>query len=514
MTIESGRIRIFDTTLRDGEQSPGATMNLQEKIRLARQLETLGVDIMEAGFPASSQGDFEAVQAIARAVRGVEVAGLCRAMPADIDRAWEAVKVAENPRIHTFLATSPVHMQYKLRKEPDQVVEMAVAAVRHAAKYTSNVEFSAEDASRSNPDFLVRVFEAVIDAGATTINVPDTVGYAQPEEFGRLIRYVIEHTPNSHKAVFSVHCHNDLGMGVANTLAALKAGARQAEVTVSGIGERAGNASLEEIVMALHTRRDFYQLDCGVVTEQLFPTCRLLSMIIGQPIPPNKAIVGANAFAHESGIHQDGMLKNRETYEIMTPESIGKTKTDLVIGKHSGRNAVKNKLDELGYRLEEDQLVTVFEAVKKLADKKKQIYDEDIEALVLEEVYRLPDQYRLVNLSVQCSDTGMPPTAAVVMDVMGETRRAAGFGVGPIDAVFNVIGDIVGRAPVLERYSVTAITGGTDAQGEVTVRLRQNGGSAVGRGSDPDIILASARAYVNALNRLAKKEEEQEKEGI
>ena len=504
------RIKIFDTTLRDGEQSPGATMNLKEKIRLARQLEILGVDIMEAGFPAASQGDFEAVRAIAGAVRDVEVAGLCRAMQPDIDRAWDAIRNAANPRIHTFLATSPVHMQYKLRKEPDEVVAMAIAAVKHAAGYTSNVEFSAEDASRSNPDFLVRVFEAVIDAGATTINIPDTVGYAQPDEFGALVRYVIENTRNSHKATFSVHCHNDLGMGVANTLTALRAGARQAEVTISGIGERAGNAALEEIVMALDTRKDYYALDCGIRTEQLFPTCRLLSMIIGQPIPANKAIVGANAFAHESGIHQDGMLKHRETYEIMTPESIGKTKTDLVIGKHSGRNAVKNKLDELGYKLEDDQLNTVFDAVKKLADRKKVIHDEDVEALVLEEVYRLPDKYRLVNLSVQSSDTGMPATAAIVMDVDGVTLRHADFGVGPIDAVFNVISHIVGRNPSLDSYTVNAITGGTDAQGEVTVRMSQNGWKAVGRGSDPDIIVASARAYVNALNRLAKKEEEKE----
>lgn len=506
------RIRIFDTTLRDGEQSPGATMNIKEKLRLAHQLQTLGVDIIEAGFPAASPGDFESVRAIAKTVKGMTVAGLCRALPADIDRAWDAVCVAESPRLHTFLATSPVHMQYKLRKTPDEVVRMVDAAVRHAAGHTSNVEFSAEDASRSDRDFLVRVFTTAIEAGATTINIPDTVGYAQPEEFGALVRYVIENTPNAHKAVFSVHCHNDLGLGVANILAALRAGARQAEVTISGIGERAGNAALEELVMALRTRHDYFGLDTGIVTEQLYPTCRLLSMIIGQPIPANKAIVGANAFAHESGIHQDGMLKHRETYEIMTPESIGRTRTELVLGKHSGRNAVKNKLEELGYRLEEDQLNTVFDAVKQLADKKKQIHDEDVEALVLEEVYRIPDRYRLVNLSVQCSDTGMPPTAAVVMEVDGETMRHAGFGAGPIDAVFNAIAHIVGRTPQLERYSVTAITGGTDAQGEVTVRVRENGGTAVGRGSHPDIIIASARAYLNALNRLVKKEEE--KEGI
>lgn len=504
------RIRIFDTTLRDGEQSPGATMNLQEKLRLAHQLQTLGVDIIEAGFPAASPGDFEAVQAIAKATRGACIAGLCRALPADIDRAWDAIRVAEAPRIHTFLATSPVHMQYKLRKNPDEVVAMATAAVRHAAGYTSDVEFSAEDASRSDRDFLVRVFESVIDAGATTINIPDTVGYAQPEEFGGLVRYIIENTRNAHKAVFSVHCHNDLGLAVANSLAALRAGARQAEVTLCGIGERAGNAALEELVMAMHTRRDFYGFDTGITTEQLFPACRLVSMIIGQPTPANKAIVGANAFAHESGIHQDGMLKHRETYEIMTPESIGRTSTDLVLGKHSGRSAVKNKLENMGYRLDEDTLNLVFEAVKKLADKKKLIHDEDVEALVLEEVYRIPDRFRLVNLSVQCSDTGMPPTAAVVMDICGVTHRHAGFGAGPIDAVFNAIAHIVQRSPQLERYSVTAITGGTDAQGEVTVRLREGSNAAVGRGSHPDIIIASARAYLNALNRLVKKEDERQ----
>ena len=337
----SNRVIIFDTTLRDGEQSPGATMNLQEKLRMARQLESLGVDVIEAGFPASSVGDFEAVHAIANAVTDVQVAALARCNKNDIDRAWQALNGARNPRIHVFLATSPIHMEYKLRKTPDQVVEMAVAAVRHAAKYTNNVEFSAEDASRSNPDFLVRVFTEVINAGATTINVPDTVGYAQPDEYGKLIKYVIENTPNSHKAVFSVHCHDDLGLAVANSLSAIQNGARQAEVTLCGIGERAGNASLEEIVMAMKVRPDVYGVDCGIQNEQLYPACRLLSLIIGRPIAANKAIVGSNAFAHESGIHQDGMLKNRETYEIMTPQSIGRKSTDLVIGKHSGRNAVR-----------------------------------------------------------------------------------------------------------------------------------------------------------------------------
>lgn len=503
----SERMYFFDTTLRDGEQSPGATMNLGEKLRLARQLEHLGVDVIEAGFPASSQGDFEAVRAICAQAREIEVAGLCRAMPGDIDRCWEAIKEAKRPRIHTFLSTSPLHMEHKLRKDPETVLEMAVAAVKRAASYTSNVEFSAEDASRSQRDFLCRVTEAVINAGATVVNLPDTVGYAQPDEYAELIRYVIEHTPNSHKAIFSVHCHNDLGLAVANTLAALRAGARQAEVTLGGIGERAGNAALEEVVMALRVRANYYELSHNIQTEQLYPACRLLSMTIGQPIPANKAIVGGNAFAHESGIHQDGMLKNRETYEIMTPQSVGRAQTDLVLGKHSGRNAVKTKLESLGYALDEAQINVVFEAVKTLADKKKTLHDEDLVALVLEEIYRIPDRFRLRHVSVQSSSVdGVPPTAAVVMEVDGEERRGAGFGVGPVDAVFNVIADVVGRKPELQQYVVNAITGGTDAQGEVTVRMSDNGASAVGRGAHPDIIVASARAYVNALNRLVKKE--------
>ncbi len=505
----SNRVYFFDTTLRDGEQSPGATMNLAEKLRLARQLEILGVDIMEAGFPASSQGDFEAVQAIAAQTRNVQVAGLCRALPNDIDRCWEAIKEAENPRIHTFLSTSDLHMKFKLRKDPDTVLAMAVEGVKRAASYTSNVEFSCEDASRSNWDFLCRVTEAVINAGATTINLPDTVGYAMPEEYANLVRYVIENTPNSDKAVFSVHAHNDLGVGVASSLAALRAGARQVEVTLGGIGERAGNAALEEIAMALRVRKDYYNLECRINTEQLFPSCRMLAMTIGVPIPPNKAITGGNAFAHESGIHQDGMLKNRETYEIMTPESVGRATSDLVLGKHSGRNAVKSKLENLGYTLDEEQVDQVFTAVKNLADMKKTIHDEDVVALVLEEIYRIPDRYRLIHASINSSSTqDIPPTAAVVLEVDGEEKRGAGFGVGPVDALFNTISDIIGRKPELQQYVVNGITGGTDAQGEVTVRMCDTNTNicAVGRGAHPDITVASARAYVNALNRLTKKE--------
>ena len=504
----SERIYIFDTTLRDGEQSPGATMNLAEKLRLARQLEFLGIDIIEAGFPAASQGDFASVQAIAKAAGNIQVAALCRAMPADIDKAWEAIREARMPRIHTFLATSPLHMEYKLRKTPDQIVELAAAAVRRAAGYVENVEFSAEDASRSDKDFLCRVFEAAIDAGARIINVPDTVGYALPEEYAELVRYVIANTPGSHKAIFSVHCHNDLGLGVANTLAALKAGARQAEVTLLGIGERAGNAALEELIMALNVRRDLLDFSHQIKSEQLFPACRLLSMIIGRPVPDNKAIVGANAFAHESGIHQDGMLKHRSTYEIMTPESVGRSQSDLVLGKHSGRMAVKDKLEAMGYNLDEMQITTMVTAVKNLADKKANIYDEDLEALVLEEIYRLPDRFKLRHVSVQCADAGVPPMAAVVMEIDGEEHRHAGFGVGPVDALFNVIAHLTGYNPELQQYAVNAITGGTDAQGEVLVRLCQNSICAVGRGAHPDVIMASARAFTNALNRLAKKERE------
>ena len=501
----SDKVIIFDTTLRDGEQAPGATMNLQEKTHMAGKLEALGVNVIEAGFPASSSGDFESVQAIARLICNCEVAALCRCQRSDIERGWEALKQAAAPRIHCFLATSPIHMEYKLRKSPEQVLEMIRESVRFATKFTSNVEFSAEDASRSDLDFLVMAVDTAIKAGATTINIPDTVGYAQPEEFASRIKYVLENTPDSDKVVFSVHCHNDLGLATANTLAALKAGARQAEVAVSGLGERAGNAALEEVVMGLKVRKDYYGLDTSINTEQIMHTCRALSMLIAQPIPVNKAIIGANAFAHESGIHQDGVLKNPETYEIMTPESIGRTRTDLVLGKHSGRAAVKSKLEELGYNLDEAQLPIVLDALKKLADRKEKIYDEDMEALVLEEVYRLPDQYKLVDMSVNCATAGVPPTAAVVMQVRGEPRQLACFGAGPVDAIFNTINNIAGVTPKLHRYAVNAISSGTDAQGEVTVRLEYHSRTAVGRGADPDILVASAKAYINALNRLEMK---------
>ena len=503
----SNRVIFFDTTLRDGEQSPGCTMNHAEKLRIAHQLEILGVDVIEAGFPASSQGDFDSVQAIAKqAGDNIQICGLARCMEKDIRRCWEAISVAKNPRIHTFLATSDLHMKYKLRKTPEQVIEMIKSSVSLAASLTSNVEFSCEDASRSDKDFLCRACGTAISAGATTINLP---GYAEPDEFAQLVKYVIENTPGADKAIFAIHCHDDLGLGVANTLAALRVGARQAEVTLCGIGERAGNTSLEEVAMNLAVRKDYYGLESNIVSTQLYPSCRLLSMTIGQPIPHNKAIIGANAFAHESGIHQDGMLKNRQTYEIMTPQSVGRDSTNLVIGKHSGRNAVRSKFESMGYKLDDEQLQTIFEAVKDLSDRKKKLYDEDLMALVQDKLYRMPDSYRLSHVSVSSSDAGgVPPTAAVLMDVDGIEKSHAGFGVGPIDAVFNVIADMVGRQPELEQYSVNAITGGTDAMGEVTVRIAENGFSAIGRGAHPDIIVASAKAYVNALNHLVQAEKE------
>jgi len=506
----SNRVIFFDTTLRDGEQSPGCTMNHAEKLRIAHQLEILGVDVIEAGFPASSQGDFDSVQAIAKqAGSGMQVCGLARCMEKDIRRCWDAIRVAKNPRIHTFVATSELHMKYKLRKTPEQILEMIQGSVGLAASFTSNVEFSCEDASRSDKDFLCKACGTAISAGATTINLPDTVGYAEPDEFAELVKYVIENTPGAEKAIFAVHCHDDLGLGVANTLAALRVGARQAEVTLCGIGERAGNTALEEVAMNLAVRKDYYGLESNIISTQLYPSCRLLSMTIGQPIPHNKSVIGANAFAHESGIHQDGMLKNRQTYEIMTPQSVGRDSTNLVIGKHSGRAAVRTKFESMGYKLDDEQLQTIFEAVKDLSDRKKKLYDEDLMALVQDKLYRMPDSYRLSHVSVSSSDAGgVPPTAAVLMDVDGIEKSHAGFGVGPIDAVFNVIAEMVGREPELEQYSVNAITGGTDAMGEVTVRIAEKGYSAIGRGAHPDIIVASAKAYVNALNHLVQAEKE------
>ena len=495
------RVIIFDTTLRDGEQSPGASMNAGEKMRIAIQLEKLGVDVLEAGFPAASEGDFEAVSSIAGRLKNTEVAALARTSKEDIDHAWGAIRNAAKPRIHTFIATSDIHMDYKLKMTRDEVVKKAIEAVKYARSFTDSIEFSAEDASRSDPDFLCRVFEAVIEAGATTINIPDTVGYAIPQEFADLVKYVMAHTPNIHKAIVSIHCHNDLGLATANTLAAICAGARQAEVTINGIGERAGNTSLEEMVMALHTRPNYIPLSTNINTEQIYPTSRLVSMITGIIVQPNKAIVGANAFAHEAGIHQDGMLKNPMTYEIMKPETIGLSASKLVLGKHSGRHALRSHLKELGYDLSDEELQLVFKKFKELADKKKTIVDEDLEVIVTEGILRTADIFCLEYLHV-ISGTTVLPMASVKLTINGRSVQGAGYGNGPIDATFNTIAKLTGTGSELLRFSVSALTGGTDAQGEVTVRLNEDGLIALGRGADPDIITASAKAYINGLNRL------------
>jgi len=495
------RVYIFDTTLRDGEQSPGASMNAAEKMRLAVQMEKLGVDIIEAGFPAASKGDLDAVSQIAQKLEKIEIAALARTSKEDIDCAWEAIGHAAKPRIHTFIATSDIHMDYKLKMTRDEVIKTAVESVKYASSFTDNVEFSAEDGSRSDRDFLCKVFEAAIEAGATTVNLPDTVGYAIPEEFSELVKYVLSHTPNIHKAILSVHCHNDLGLATANTLAAVNSGARQAEVTINGIGERAGNTSLEEVIMALHTRPNFLPLSTEINTNLIYPTSRLVSMITGIIVQPNKAIVGANAFAHEAGIHQDGVLKNPMTYEIMKPETIGLNKNTLVLGKHSGRHALRSRLKEIGYDLSDEELKLVFKKFKELADKKKHVVDEDLEVIVTEGILRTKDIFRLEYLNVT-SGTTVLPMASVKLEINGRSVQGADYGNGPIDSAFNAIAKLTDTESELLRFSVSALTGGTDAQGEVTVRLRENGLVALGKGADPDIIIASAKAYVNGLNRL------------
>ncbi len=495
------QVTIFDTTLRDGEQSPGASMNTAEKLRLATQLENLGIDVLEAGFPAASEGDFEAVSKIAQKMKRLEVAGLARTSKEDIDCAWAAIRDAVKPKIHTFIATSDIHLEHKLKMTRDEVLQKTTEAVKYARSLTECVEFSAEDGSRSDRDYLCKVFEAAIAAGATTVNLPDTVGYAIPQEFAELTKYVMAHTPNINKATLSVHCHNDLGLATANTIAAIAAGARQAEVTVNGIGERAGNTSLEEVVMAMHTRSNYLPLTTNIKTQHIYPTSRLVSMITGIIVQPNKAIVGANAFAHEAGIHQDGMLKNPMTYEIMRPETVGISRTQLVLGKHSGRHALHAHLKEMGYELSEEELNIVFKQFKQLADKKKHIVDEDLEALVTQEILRTAETFTLDYLHVTCGTTVMP-MASVQLSINERSVKGAGYGNGPIDAAFNAIAKLTGTESELLRFSVSALTGGTDAQGEVTVRLRENGLVALGRGSDPDIITASAKAYVNGLNRI------------
>jgi len=495
---------VFDTTMRDGEQSPGASMNKEEKLRIARLLELLCVDVIEAGFPAASDGDFDAVQAVARAVRYPIVCGLARADENDIARCGEAVRVAERPRIHTFLATSPIHMEKKLRMESSQVIRAAVHAVHLASKYTDDIEFSPEDAGRSNIDFLCEILEQVIKAGATTINIPDTVGYTLPDQFGGLIRTLRERIPNSDKVVWSVHCHNDLGLAVANSLSGVLNGARQVECTINGLGERAGNAALEEIVMAIRTRQDIFPCDTRIDATQIVSASRLVAGITGFPVQPNKAIVGANAFAHEAGIHQDGVLKSPDTYEIMRAQDVGWISNKIVLGKHSGRNAFKTRLVELGTVIEsEERLNILFERFKDLADKKHEISDEDLQALVTEEAGDRADgeAYRLISTMAH-SETGELPSARVVVSHKGQEMRAESTGSGPVDATFKAIELIAKSGAEMLLYSVNAITAGTDAQGEVTVRLSKDGRIVNGQGADTDIVVASAKAYIDGLNRL------------
>jgi len=495
-------IKIFDTTLRDGEQSPGASMNIEEKLRLATQLQKLNVDVIEAGFPIASEGDFEAVRRIAETIKGPQIAGLCRAGFKDIDRAWEALKAAqERARIHTFIATSDIHMKYKLKMTPAEVLEAAVQGVKRARSYTSNVEFSCEDAVRTNLKFLAEVVEAVIDAGACVVNIPDTVGYTIPFEYFNIIKYLKDNVKNIEDAVISVHCHNDLGLAVANSIAAVQAGAGQVECTINGIGERAGNCSLEEFVMAVKTRADILPFKTNVVTDQLTPASRLLTNITGLVVQPNKAIVGANAFAHEAGIHQHGMLMDQSTYEIMTPESVGLKASALVLGKHSGRHAFKKRLEELGYDLSEENLNKAFTRFKALADLKKEVFDEDLDAIVADEVMRREEKFRLSHITVTCGSFAVA-TATVQMEIDGEQVRTAELGDGPVDATLKAIRKLTKMDERLVQYNVGSITGGSDAQGEVSVRIAGGERTVIGRGSSTDIIEASAKAYINALNRL------------
>ena len=497
------KLIIFDTTLRDGEQSPGASMTKDEKLRIAKALEKMHVDIIEAGFPIASPGDFEAVKSVSELITESTVCGLARALNKDIDCAAEALKPAKSFRIHTFLATSPIHMREKLRMDPEQVIENAVKAVKRAGKYTDNIEFSPEDAGRSEFDFLCRVIEAVINAGATTINIPDTVGYNLPQYFGELVGNLIENIPNSDKAVFSVHCHNDLGLAVGNSLAAVLNGARQVECTINGLGERAGNAALEEVVMAVRTRKDVFTCDTKLDTRQILHCSRLVSTITGFPVQPNKAIVGANAFAHESGIHQDGVLKSRETYEIMRAEDVGWNANRMVLGKHSGRNAFRTRLEELGISFEkEEELNAVFSQFKELADKKHEVYDDDLQALVSDSIQGNADErIKLISLKVG-TETGIKPKAQVTLSIDGEQKHADAEGGGPVDATYKAIESMVGSGCNLQLYSVNNITDGTDSQGEVTVRIDKGGRIVNGLGSDTDIVIASAKAYINALNKV------------
>ena len=500
---QSNRVIIFDTTMRDGEQSPGASMTKEEKIRIARQLEKMGVDVIEAGFAAASPGDFESVNAIAKIITKSTVCSLARAVENDVRKAGEAVAPAPKKRIHTFIATSPIHMEYKLKMKPQQVIDAAVKAVKIAKEYTDDVEFSAEDAVRSDLDFLAKIFTAVIDAGATTINIPDTVGYSVPSVWYERIGSIIRSVPNGGKVVWSTHCHNDLGMAVANSLAAIQAGVRQVECTINGLGERAGNASLEEIVMALKVRHDLFGLETSIDTTQIVPASKLVSTVTGYPVQPNKAVVGANAFAHESGIHQDGVLKHPQTYEIMTAESVGWATNRLTLGKLSGRSAFKAKLAELGIELDsEEALNAAFARFKDLADKKREIFDEDLHALVSDEMSNLaPERYKFISQRI-VTETGELPRAEIVFSTDGDERHAEATGSGPVDAIFKAIESVVQSGAELQIYSVNAVTFGTESQGETGVRLARNGRVANGQGADTDILAATAKAYLSALNKL------------
>ena len=506
MSQEMITVRIFDTTLRDGEQSPGCTMNAEEKLLMAHQLDKLGVDTIEAGFAAASPGDFESIRDIGHTLKGPMVVSLARTRLEDIDSAGEALKGSYNWGIHTFIASSPLHMKYKLQMEPEAVVESAVRAVERALHYTENVEFSPEDATRSEPEFLVHICSEAVRAGAKIINIPDTVGYTTPSEMEALIARLRNDVYNADQVTFSVHCHDDLGLAVANSLAALRGGARQVECTINGIGERAGNASLEEIVMALHTRQEQFGMETGIKTDQIYPSSRLLSQLTGMAVQANKAVVGANAFAHEAGIHQDGVLKNPLTYEIMTPESVGIKANNLVLGKHSGRHALAQRIRDMGYDLGTTELNRVFKEFKRLADLKKTVYDEDIEALINQNVVGSQDRYVLKSVNV-VSGTHTVPTATVEMEIDGDTVRQAHFGDGPVDAALNTIKAITGSHCHLTQYKVNAISGGTDAQGEVSVGVEEDGIAVTGRGTDLDIVIASAQAFTNALNRLVYRRE-------
>ncbi len=502
-------VRIFDTTLRDGEQSPGCSMNLKEKLEMANQLDKLGVDIMEAGFAIASPGDFASVKSIAKSIKNSSVASLARALTKDIDAAAEALKEAKFPRIHTFIATSDIHMTYKLKMTPEEVLNQAREMVKYAKKYCSDIEFSAEDASRSNPEFLYRVFEAVIQAGATTINVPDTVGYTSPEEFAALIRGIKQNVPSIDKAIISVHCHNDLGLAVANSLAAIGAGAMQIECTVNGIGERAGNAALEEIVMNLSTRKDLYGAQTKINTKEIYKTSKLLSSITGVRVQPNKAIVGENAFAHESGIHQHGMLAHKETYEIMTPESIGLNENKLVLGKHSGRHAFEDKVISMGYELDDSALTKAFEEFKVLADKKKEITERDIEALVCRKVIQVPEYYKLDRFVINSGNTITTTSSMRLLTRTGHVlEEVVSSYDGPIDASYKAIDRLVGKKFMLEDFVINAVTGGTDAQGEVNVKIKNKDRVYNGHGVSMDIVEASILAYISAINSMLYDQEE------